>query len=190
MTSHTVPTPIVRMPAPPGPEPRRRVVLGGLLAAASLLALTGCTLTPEPSSSPSADSQPAAAAQPAASEAGAAASPVAAEAEAILAWQDRWYDNFCSTVVISMGDENCVRIAVEGIELIAASSDRVDAALPTDAVGDAVRSAADEAAVAADAFVAAACDTSPSDACIEPTDTFTDAVRAYADVLEEAVAAA
>lgn len=112
---------------------------------------------------------------------------VESEAGGIALFQDRWYDNFCSSVLISMGDENCVGIAIEGLDMIDGAADRVRA---SDNAGDAdLLAAATAAEDAADAFRAAECDVYTSDTCVGPTDDFTDAIRAYGDVLTEILAA-
>ncbi|WP_205789327.1 hypothetical protein, partial [Microbacterium sp. CPCC 204701] len=87
---------------------------------ASAFALSACAPAASPTAAaPTVAADPTAPVENAAGtqEAGGAASVLASESDAVLAWQDRWYDNFCSTVLISMGDENCVGIALEGVEL-------------------------------------------------------------------------
>jgi hypothetical protein len=165
-------------------------------ALAGAAALAGCAadLSASPNDAPTTVAEPApsttAPDDPAGTQpAGGATSDIAAESEAILAWQDRWYDNFCSSVVVSMADENCVGIAREGVELAQSAPDRIAGVAPEGALGDELRRAAADAATAAEAFLASGCDAAQDEECVGPTDGLTDAVRAYGDVVAEVVAA-
>ncbi|HKP07975.1 MAG TPA: hypothetical protein VJU58_12045, partial [Microbacterium sp.] len=120
--------------------------------------------------------------------AGEVTSVLVAESEDVLAWQDRWYDNFCSSAVVAMGDENCIAIAMDGVELAQDAPARIDADAPEGELGEELRAAATGVAAAGEAFVAASCETMSSE-CIAETDDFTDAMRMYGDVVAEVVAA-
>lgn len=166
-------------------------VAGAVLAGA--FALTACAPAATPTAAdPTTASEPA----PPASEAGAAgtqpaggaASVLALESDVVLAWQDRWYDNFCSSAVIALGDENCIGIALEGVEQARTAPERIEAEVPSGMLGDELRAAAAEVAAAGEAFLAASCDTVPTE-CVAETDDLTDAVRMYGDVVAEVVAA-
>ncbi|WJL94972.1 hypothetical protein QSU92_13535 [Microbacterium sp. ET2] len=170
-------------------------------AAAALLAavtLTGCTFTLGASGAEPDATEPATATTTAPETtdpgttdpggtrpAGGDAGFIETEAGAIALFQDRWYDNFCSSVNVAMGDENCVGIAIEALEMIDGAADRATAA----GVDDDLLAAATAAEDAAAAFRAAECDVYTSDTCVGPTDDFTDAVRAYGDELTERLAA-
>ncbi|TQK18865.1 hypothetical protein FBY40_1354 [Microbacterium sp. SLBN-154] len=199
---HTAPAP-ASAHAPEASTPLQRRFAAA--AAAALLAaatLTGCTFTLGASGAEPGATEPAAATttdpdpdpdatapdvtdpggtRPAGGDAGF----VETEAGAIALFQDRWYDNFCSSVNIAMGDENCVGIAIEALEMIDGAADRAIAAGADDELVTAATAAEDAAA----AFRAAECDISTSDTCVGPTDDFTDAVRAYGDELTERLAA-
>jgi predicted peroxiredoxin len=181
------------VPRPRLTGPRSPFVLG--LAAAVLagaFALSACAPAAQPAGEPAAAAEPsadagqggAAGTQPAGEE----ESVLVAESEAVLAWQDRWYDNFCSSAVVAMGDENCIGIAMEGVALAQEAPERIDADVPAGDLGEQLRTAATEAASAGDAFVAASCETMSSE-CVAETDDLTDAMRMYGDVVAEVVAA-
>lgn len=186
-----IPTTPGGRPRPPQPSRLAPALLAGVLAG---VVLTGCTVTmrSQPEAAPTlaapVPTATSAGSQPAQTE-GASPTTLAAESAAVLAWQDRWYDNFCSSVVVSMADQNCVGIALDAVAFAQGAPQRAAAFALTDALGDDVRAAAEQAAAAADAFVATECDTAQTDECVTPTDAFTDAVDAYGAVLAEAVAA-
>ena len=183
---------------------QRRLAAAAAAALLAAVTLTGCTLSlgasgAEPAPATTTDPAPAqttdtgtdtgigtGTADPGGTRpAGGDAGFIETEAGAIALFQDRWYDNFCGSVNIAMGDENCVGIAIEALEMIDGAADRAAAA----GVDDELLAAAAAAEDAAAAFRAAACDVSTSDTCVGPTDDFTDAVRAYGDELTERLAA-
>ncbi|MEI3865905.1 hypothetical protein V6S02_02285 [Microbacterium sp. CCNWLW134] len=192
---HTTPAP-ASAHAPEASTPLQRrlaaAAAAGLLAAVTL---TGCTFTlgasgaepgaTEPAATTTTDPDPDVTDPGGTRPAGGDAGFVETEAGAIALFQDRWYDNFCSSVNIAMGDENCVGIAIEALEMIDGAADRATAAGADDELVTAATAAEDAAA----AFRAAECDISTSDTCVGPTDDFTDAVRAYGDELTKRLAA-
>ena len=173
-----------------GPRSSFALALAGAVVAGAFV-LTACapasptgagTSASEPAPAPS--DAGAVGAQPAGGE----ASVLVAESEAVLAWQDRWYDNFCTSALVAMGDENCIGIAVEAVEFAQDAPARIDADVPEGALGEELRAAATGLAAASEAFVAASCETMSSE-CVAETDDLTDAMRMYGDVVAEVVAA-
>lgn len=188
---HTAPAPA---PTPTASTPlQRRAAAAAAAALLAAVTLTGCTFTLGASGAEPDATEPATTTttdpdvtdpggtRPAGGDAGF----IETEAGAIALFQDRWYDNFCSSVNIAMGDENCVGIAIEALEMIDGAADRANAA----GVDDELVTAATAAEDAAAAFRAAECEVYTSDTCVGPTDDFTDAVRAYGDELTERLAA-